>query len=144
VLKHFDHLTIVVRDVERAKEFFAVLGFKETKSVVIAGEPFASYMGVPGIKADHVTLVLENASPRAEIQLLRYQHPDPLPDTHIRDLHKIGMNHICFAVDDVEEEVAKLKACGFKTRNEIMDFHSRKLVFIDGPEGVTVELAEWH
>jgi hypothetical protein len=25
-----------------------------------------------------------------------------------------------------------------------MDFHSRKLVFIDGPEGVTVELAEWH
>jgi catechol 2,3-dioxygenase-like lactoylglutathione lyase family enzyme len=66
MLKHFDHLTIVVRDVERAKEFFAVLGFKETKSVVIAGEPFASYMGVPGIKADHVTLVLENASPRAE------------------------------------------------------------------------------
>jgi hypothetical protein len=25
-----------------------------------------------------------------------------------------------------------------------MDFHSRKLVFIDGPEGITVELAEWH
>ena len=33
---------------------------------------------------------------------------------------------------------------GFKTRNEIVDFHSRKLVFIEGPEGVTVELAEWH
>jgi catechol 2,3-dioxygenase-like lactoylglutathione lyase family enzyme len=54
------------------------------------------------------------------------------------------MNHICFAVDDVEGEVAKLRANGFKTRNQIMDFHSRKLVFIDGPEGVTVELAEWH
>ena len=51
MLKHFDHLTIVVRDLERAKEFFAVLGFKEAKSVIIAGEPFASYMGVPGIKA---------------------------------------------------------------------------------------------
>jgi catechol 2,3-dioxygenase-like lactoylglutathione lyase family enzyme len=62
VLKHFDHLTIVVQDVERAKAFFGVLGFKEAKSVVIAGEPFASYMGVPDIKADHVTLVLENAS----------------------------------------------------------------------------------
>lgn len=54
------------------------------------------------------------------------------------------MNHICFAVDDVEAEVAKLKALGFHTRNEIMDFHSRKLVFLDGPKGVTVELAEWH
>ena len=144
MLTHFDHLTIVVRDLARAKEFFAVLGFKEAMAVVIAGEPFASYMGVPGIEADHVTLVLENVSPRTEIQLLRYRHPDPLPDANIRDLHKLGMNHICFAVDNVEEDVARLRARGFSTRNDIMDFHSRKLVFLDGPEGVTVELAEWH
>jgi catechol 2,3-dioxygenase-like lactoylglutathione lyase family enzyme len=135
VLKHFDHLTIVVQDVERAKAFFGVLGFKEAKSVVIAGEPFASYMGVPDIKADHVTLVLENASPRTEIQLLHYQHPHPLPDPHIRDLHKIGMNHICFAVDDVEGEVAKLRANGFKTRNQIMDFHSRNYRWAGGRHG---------
>ncbi len=141
---HFDHLTIVVRDVDRAKAFFALLGFKEAISVIIAGEPFASYMGVPGIEAEHVTLVLEKASPRTEIQLLRYRHPDPLPDAHIRDLHKLGMNHICFAVNDIEAEVAKFRAGGFTTRNEIMDFHSRKLVFLEGPEGVTVELSQWH
>jgi catechol 2,3-dioxygenase-like lactoylglutathione lyase family enzyme len=33
MLKHFDHLTIVVRDLEGAKAFFRVLGFKEAKSV---------------------------------------------------------------------------------------------------------------
>ncbi|MBV8239343.1 MAG: VOC family protein [Hyphomicrobiales bacterium] len=144
MVKHFDHCTIVVRDVDRAKMFFALLGFKEAMSVVIAGEPFASYMGVPGIEADHVTLVLENASPRTEIQLLRYRQPEPLLDPHIRDLYTVGMNYICFAVENIEAEVAKLRAHGFKTRNEIMDFHSRKLVFIDGPEGVTVELSQWH
>jgi len=144
MLKNFDHLTIVVRDLERAKAFFAVLGFKEAMSVVIAGEPFASYMGVAGIEADHVTLVLEHVSPRTEIQLLHYRHPDPLPDPHIRDLHKLGMNHICFTVDDIEAEVDKLKSHGVTTRNEIMDFHSRKLVFIEGPEGVTIELSQWH
>jgi catechol 2,3-dioxygenase-like lactoylglutathione lyase family enzyme len=144
MLKNFDHLTIVVQDLERAKTFFAVLGFKEAMSVVIAGEPFASYMGVAGIEADHITLVLEHVSPRTEIQLLHYRHPDPLPDPHIRDLHKLGMNHICFAVDDIEAEVGKLKSHGFVTRNDIMDFHSRKLVFIDGPEGVTMELSQWH
>ena len=116
----------LVRDLQRAREFFAFLGFKEDKSVIISGEPFASYMGVPNIKADHVTLVLENVSPRTEIQLLRYQHPDALPDPRIRDLYNVGMNHICFAVDDIKAEVAKLRASGFKTRNEIMDFHSRK------------------
>ena len=144
MVKRFDHLTIVVRDIDRATAFFSVLGFKEAVSVVIAGEPFASYMGIPGIEAEHVTLVLENASPRTEIQLLRYRHPDPLPDPHIRDLNKLGMNHICFAVDDIEAEIARLRANGFVTRNEIMDFHSRKLVFIEGPEGVTVELSQWH
>jgi len=70
MVKHFDHLTIVVRDIDQAKAFFSALGFAEAISVVISGEPFASYMGVPGIDAEHVTLVLENASPRTEIQLL--------------------------------------------------------------------------
>ena len=143
MLKHFDHLTIVVQNIDRAKEFFLILGFVEAMSVIISGEPFASYMGVPGIEAEHVTLVLENASPRTEIQLLRYLHPEPLPDPHIRDLHKLGFNHACFAVDDIEAEITKLRAAGFKTRNAIMDFHSRRLVFIEGPEGVTIELAQW-
>jgi catechol 2,3-dioxygenase-like lactoylglutathione lyase family enzyme len=110
MVKNFDHLTIVVRDVERAKTFFALLGFKEAISVVISGEPFSSYMGVPGIKADHVTLVLDHVTPRTEIQLLHYQNPAPLPDPHIRDLHKIGMNHICFAVDDIEAEVCEIES----------------------------------
>jgi catechol 2,3-dioxygenase-like lactoylglutathione lyase family enzyme len=143
-VRHFDHLTIVVREVERAKAFFAVLGFKEAVSVVIKGPVFADYMGVPGIEAEHVTLVLENASPRTEVQLLRYLNPDMLPDPHIRDLNKLGLNHVCFAVDDIEAEVARLRGAGFRTRNEIMDFHARKLVFVEGPEGVTIELSQWH
>jgi catechol 2,3-dioxygenase-like lactoylglutathione lyase family enzyme len=144
MVKHFDHMTIVVRDLDRAKKFFGLLGFKEAIAVVISGETMGKYMGVKGIEADHVTLVLENAKPRAEIQLLRYHKPDVLADPHIRDLNKLGFNHICFAVDDIEAEVAKVRAGGFETRNQIMDFHDRKLVFLAGPEGITVELAEWH
>ena len=144
MVRHFDHLTIVVRDVERAKAFFAHLGFKEAVSVVIKGPVFADYMGVPGMEAEHVTLLLENASPRTEIQLLRYINPEMLPDPHIHDLNKLGLNHVCFAVDDIDAEVARLRGAGFRTRNEIMDFHTRKLVFIEGPEGVTIELSQWH
>ncbi|MGE5369893.1 MAG: VOC family protein, partial [Chloroflexota bacterium] len=56
---------------------------------------------------------------------MRHLYQEPLPDPYARDLHRLGFNHICFAVDDIEAEVAKLRAGGFKTRNEIMDFHSR-------------------
>jgi catechol 2,3-dioxygenase-like lactoylglutathione lyase family enzyme len=143
MIKHFDHVTIVVRDVEAAKYFFGLLGFTESKSVVISGPQFSAYMGVDGIEAEHITLVLTNVSPRTEVQLLKYRHPDPLPDPAIRNLTKLGFNHICFAVDDMEAEVTRLKANGVRLRNEILDFHNRKLVFLDGPEGITVELAQW-
>ena len=90
MVKHFDHCTIVVRDVDRAKMFFGLLGFKEAMSVVIAAEPFASYMGVPGIEADHVTLVLENASPRTEIQLLDTGSPSRCPIRTFATCTKLG------------------------------------------------------
>jgi hypothetical protein len=47
-------------------------------------------------------------------------------------------------LDDVEGEVVNIRAAGFQTRNEIIDFHLRKLVFLDGPEGVTKKLSQWH
>jgi len=143
MLKHFDHVTVVVRDVEAAKQFFSLLGFKEDKTVVIKGAQFSAYMGVDNIEAEHVTLVLTNVSPRTEVQLLRYHHPNPLIDPAIANLTKLGFNHVCFAVDDLEAEVARLKAKGVQLRNEVMCFHNRKLVFLSGPEGVTVELSEW-
>ena len=144
MLQRFDHVTITVRDLDRARRFFELLGFKEATAVVIAGEPFAAYMGVPEIEADHVTLVLENVSPRTEIQLLHYRHPEAISDPHIRDLHKIGFNHVCFATDDIEAELGKMRENGFAARSDILDFHSRKLVFLDGPEGVVIELSQWY
>jgi catechol 2,3-dioxygenase-like lactoylglutathione lyase family enzyme len=143
MVTHFDHVTIVVRDIAQAKAFFALLGFIEQQSVVIAGGKFARYMGIPDIEAEHVTLALANATPRLEVQLLRYRHPDAVRDGDVTRLNNLGFNHVCFKVEDIEAEVRRLTASGVQLRNEIMEFHDRKLVFLRGPEGVTVELAQW-
>src|SRR5215469_17349259 len=105
MIMHFDHVTIVVRDTEEAKAFFGLLGFVEQQSVVISGEQFSAYMGLPGIEAEHVTLALPHASPHLEVQLLRYRFPRPIPDPDVLKLNKLGFNHICLAVDDIEAEV---------------------------------------
>ena len=139
-----DHVTLVVRDMEEAKRFFGLLGFEVDIDVMISGGIIAEYMGIEGIEAQHVTMVLADSPVRQEIQLVKYHHPDPFPDPHINDLNKVGYNHVCFAVKDIEAEVARLKAKGVKFRNKIMDFHSRKLIYFYGPEGVTLELAQWH
>ena len=144
MIKRFDHFTIVVEDEAEAKRFFALLGFREDITVFIKGEPFAQYMGLPEIEAQHITLVAEDVTPRTEIQLLKFLHPAPIPDPHIRDLNKVGFNHVCFAVDDVADVVKRMEEAGFRSRAGILDFHSRKLAFLWGPGGVTVELSQWH
>ena len=143
MITHFDHLTLVVGDVVAAKRFFALLGFVEDKSVVIRGEPFASYMGIDGLEAEHHTLVLAGATPRQEIQLLRILHPAVLPNPDLATLRQRGFNHLCLATDDLDADLARLRSAGVAPRNAVMDFHDRRLVFLGGPEGAVIELAEW-
>lgn len=143
MIRNFDHVTVVVRDAAAAERFFGLLGFRTDKAVVISGEKFARYMGVEGIEAEHVTLVHESAAPRLEVQILRYRQPAPAADARVPGLEALGYNHVCFAVDDVDAEVRRLVAAGVTLRNDVMEFHDRKLVFLDGPEGITVELAQW-
>ena len=40
MITHLDHVTIVIQDVEKAKDFFGLLGFEEDKNVTISGEKF--------------------------------------------------------------------------------------------------------
>jgi methylmalonyl-CoA epimerase len=146
MVKSFDHVTIVVTDVEAAKRFFGLLGFREVQSVVISGHEMDEYMGVPGIEAEHVTLELTGSSPRNEVQLLRYRHPAPRPDPGIRDLTKLGFNHVCFAVDDLDAALTTLSARGFRLihREAVPGADGKRVAFLH-PEaggGVLIELSE--
>ncbi len=138
----FDHMTVVVEDLDAAKQFFGVLGFRERIAVVASGPRVSDYMGIANWKSDHVTLVLEGAAVHQEIQLLRFHRPTVGVDGGAGTLTRTGFNHVCFRVNDLDAMLAHLAANGVAPRNEVLDYHSRKLVFVDGP-GVVVELAEW-
>ena len=138
----FDHMTVVVEDLDAAKTFFGLLGFAERVAVVASGTRVSDYMGIPGWESDHVTLVLEGAPVHQEIQLLRFHQPPVRQDPGAGTLARTGFNHVCFRVDDLDAMLAHLAAHGVAPRNEVLDYHQRKLVFLDGP-GIVVELAEW-
>jgi catechol 2,3-dioxygenase-like lactoylglutathione lyase family enzyme len=138
----FDHMTVVVEDLDAACEFFGLLDFVEKAAVVVSGEEMAEYMGIPGWNADHVTLVLAGARVHQEVQLLRFHTPTAKVDVGAGTVDRTGFNHVCFRVESLEGTLAKMKAAGVHQRSEIMEFHDRKLVFLDGP-GLVVELAEW-
>ena len=60
-----------------------------------------------------------------------------------KELARLGFNHVCFATDDLDATLVRLRDGGMQVRNEVMDLHDRRLVFLVGPGGVTIELAEW-
>jgi catechol 2,3-dioxygenase-like lactoylglutathione lyase family enzyme len=139
----FDHVTLAVRDLDAAKRFLAVLGFEEDKATVVSGPAMAAYMGIPGWEADHVTLVLRGAPDRQEIQLICFHEPPLTVDAGSGTLSRTGFNHLCLRTESISATLANLAAIGVEPRNEVMEFHDRRLVFVTGPEGVVIELAEW-
>ena len=143
MIKHFDHVTIVVADMEAAVRFMELLGFSKVIDTEISGQTVSDYMGIPELRARHVTLVLKGADPRQEVQLLHIMHPTPRDDPSIARLDKLGYNHLCLAVDDIAAEVARFKEHGVEFKSRVMEFHDRKLIFFTGPGGVTLELAQW-
>jgi catechol 2,3-dioxygenase-like lactoylglutathione lyase family enzyme len=143
MISNFDHVTLAVTDLDESTWFFGLLGFEVDKSVVISGDVMDEYMGVPGLEADHVTLVIPGVQPRQEIQLLCYHHPGPTIDEGSGDLCRTGFNHVCFRVPSVNALLDVLADAGVKPRNRPMVFHDRKLVFLNGPNNVVIELAEW-
>jgi catechol 2,3-dioxygenase-like lactoylglutathione lyase family enzyme len=138
----FDHITIVVTGLPEARRFFGLLGFEESIAVVASGEQVSAYMGIPGWESDHVTLVLQGVDVHQEIQLLFFHAPPIKVDGGAGTLDRTGFNHVCFRVNDLAAMLEHLAANGITPRNEVLDYHDRKLVFLDGP-GVVVELAEW-
>ena len=137
----FDHMTIVVTDLPEARRFFGLLGFEETIAVVASGERISAYMGIPGWESDHVTLALKGAEVHQEVQLLFFHRPPIKVDAGAGTLDRTGFNHVCFRVNDMAAMLEHLAANGVTPRGEILDYHDKKLVFLDGP-GIVVELAE--
>jgi catechol 2,3-dioxygenase-like lactoylglutathione lyase family enzyme len=144
MLRNPDHVTVAVADAERAVEFFALLGFRKTHIAYIDGGEPARYMGMPDMKAQHITLTLEGSDPHFEIQLLAFDpKPTDDPGEHPTNKRRLGYNHLAFRVDDIAAVTKHLNANGVRWLSDEMDYISRKLRFFEGPEGITLELVEW-
>jgi catechol 2,3-dioxygenase-like lactoylglutathione lyase family enzyme len=144
VLRNPDHVTIAVADAKASIEFFELLGFRKQHVATIDGGLPAEYMGMPDMKAQHITLALQECEPRFEIQLLEFDPSPPHdPGEHPTNRRRRGYNHLAFRVDDIEAVTAHLVANGVNVLSDEMDYISRRLRLFEGPEGITLELVQW-
>ena len=70
----------------------------------------------------------------------------PCPDAEgvqVPPANRLGYRHLLFEISDVNGMVDKLAEKGFGLVGEVQDYgDSYRLVYVRGPEGLIVELAE--
>jgi methylmalonyl-CoA/ethylmalonyl-CoA epimerase len=125
---NFDHVAVVVRDTERALEYFSGrLGLAVSSTEVIA--------------SPHVRLTYLDAGP-VSVQLVEPLDDASAPALFLAD-HGEGLHHICFAVDDVPGTAAALADPGAPSV-VVGSGRGRPSAFVPGDlhHGVRVEVTQ--
>ncbi|MFP5108590.1 VOC family protein [Neobacillus sp. C211] len=140
-INRIDHVSINVNDLSEAKAFFLDLGLVVQAEWELDGEQLDRIVGLSDVKTACVGLGMPDG--QAWIELVKFYTPSDEKDIQQPFANTLGIRHICFAVEDIEAIVAKLKKRGTEIFSEIQQYEeSYKLCYVRGPEGIILELAE--
>ncbi|KQL32952.1 glyoxalase [Bacillus sp. FJAT-25509] len=140
-INRIDHVSINVNDLSAAKAFFLDLGLEVHAEWELDGEQLDKIVGLKDVKTACVGLGMPDG--QTWIELVKFYSPSDETDIQKPFANTLGIRHICFAVEDIEAIVAKLKEKDMEIFSEIQQYEeSYKLCYVRGPEGIILELAE--
>jgi len=142
VIERIDHLNVVVSDLDRTKEFFCLLGFREGIHSELDAHFLEKVTGIRGARGRFVSL--HHPGSGMAIELLKFD-ADTRPADDPGQADRIGYRHLAFAVADIEETVRRLQEAGVEFLSPIQTWEKtgKKLVYFRGPDGILLELAEY-
>jgi len=141
-LKRMDNVLIVVEDLEAAKAFFVELGMELEGETPVEGPWADQTVGLDGVRADIAMMRAPDGHGRVE--LTKFHTPPAVrAEPESAPANALGIRRIMFAVEDIDDVVARLRTHGAELLGEIVryeDFY--RLCFLRGREGIIVGLAE--
>jgi len=141
-IQRMDNVLIVVDDLEAAKAFFAELGMELDGETSVEGEWADRVVGLDDVRAD--IAMMRTPDGHSRIELTKYHAPPAVrAEPQSAPANALGIRRIMFAVDDVDDVVARLRNHGAELVGEIAQYgDSYRLCFLRGPEGIIIGLAE--
>ncbi len=141
-LKRMDNVLIVVDDLEAAKAFFVALGMDLEGETSVEGPSVDSLIGLKDVRA--TLALMRTPDGHGRIELDKFHTPAAVRvESKNAPVNTLGIRRIMFAVDDLEDVVARLRAHGAELVGEITQYENLyRLCYIRGPEGIIVGLAE--
>ena len=141
-LRRMDNVLIVVENLEAAEAFFAELGMEREGRATVEGAWAGKVIGLDNVRAD-ITM-MKTPDGHGRVELSRF-HTPPAVRAEPKDApaNALGIRRIMFAVEDIDDVVARLRNHGAELLDEIAQYENQyRLCFVRGPEGILVGLAE--
>src|SRR5215211_2710482 len=140
-LKRMDNVGIVVDDLEATIDFFRELGLELEGRATIEGD----WAGrVTGLRDQRVEIaMMRTPDGHGRIELSRFLTPPPVADHRNAPVNALGYLRVMFAVDDLDNTLARLREHGAQLVGEVVQYKDvHRLCYVRGPEGILIGLAE--
>src|ERR671917_1700949 len=140
-LKRMDNVGIVVDDLTATIDFFRELGLELEGRGTIEGEWAGRVTGLGDQRVESAMMRTPDGHNRLELS--RFLTPPPVADHRNAPVNSLGYLRVMFAVDDIDETLARLRSHGAELVGELVQYEDMyRLCYVRGPEGILIGLAE--
>src|SRR3954470_14544164 len=140
-IQRLENVGIVVDDLAVATEFFVELGPERLGEGPVEGGWVDRVVGLEGVRVD--VAMLGTPDGHGGLELMKFHAPSARVGDQNAPPNTLGIRRIAFAVDDIDDAVAGLRARGTELLGEVQQYEdSYRLCYVRGPEGIIVMLAE--
>jgi catechol 2,3-dioxygenase-like lactoylglutathione lyase family enzyme len=140
-VQRMDNVGIVVEDLPATIEFFRELGLELEGRAMIEGD----WSGrVTGLRDQRVEIaMMRTPDGHSRLELSRFLAPPVVADHRNAPVNALGYLRVMFAVDDLDDTLARLRKHGAQIVDEVVRYEDvYRLCYIRGPEGLLIGLAE--
>jgi catechol 2,3-dioxygenase-like lactoylglutathione lyase family enzyme len=137
-----ENVLIVVDDLDAAKAFFVELGMELEGEMPVEGPWVDLVVGLENVRAE--IAMMRTPDGHGRVELTKFHAPTAIrAEPKNAPVNTLGIRRIMFAVDDINDVLARLRAHGAELVGEVAQYENMyRLCFIRGPEGILVGLAE--
>jgi catechol 2,3-dioxygenase-like lactoylglutathione lyase family enzyme len=141
-IQRMDNVGIVVSDLAAATAFFVELGMELEGGMPVEGRWVDRVVGLDAVRVD--IAMMRTPDGHSRLELTKFHAPTAVAaEPENAPANALGIRRIMFAVDDIEDVLARLRAHGAELVGEVAQYEDMyRLCYVRGPEGIIVALAE--
>ena len=140
-IKRMDNVSIVVEDLKAAIAFFEELGMEFEGQQPVEGDCVDRLIGLHGVRVD--IAMMRTPDGQGRVELTKFHNPAAIAEPKLAQPNTLGIRRILFAVDDIDDVIARLRNHGAELLDEVTQYEDQyRLAYLRGPEGILLGLAQ--